>query len=238
MVQQSLEMKKYVAELVGTMILILGGCGAAVLGGNIGNLGISFAFGLSVLVMIYTIGSISGCHINPAVSISMLVTGKLNIKDTAFYLLFQCVGAILGAGILYGIASGIPAYNIKAYGLAQSMYASNLLAVAFVAEVVFTFIFVLVIHGATSKKAPKGFAGIAIGFALTLVHLFLIPITNASVNPARSLGPAIFVGGIALRQLWLFWAAPIIGALLAAGVWKILSAEDPKQTVPVEEMTE
>ncbi len=239
MAQQSLEIKKYLAELVGTMILVLGGCGAAVLGGSIANnLGVSLAFGLSVLVMVYTIGSISGCHINPAVSISMLVTGKLNIKNTAFYILFQSVGAILGAGILYGIASGYPVYNIKAQGLAQNMYSSNLLVAAFIAEVVFTFIFVLVIHGATSKKAPKGFAGIAIGGALTLVHLFLIPITNASVNPARSLGPAVFVGGAALRQLWLFWVAPIIGAVLAAMVWKILSTETPKQTAPEEEITE
>jgi aquaporin Z len=233
----SLEIKKYTAELIGTLILVLAGCGSAVIGLNIaGNLGISFAFGLSVLVMVYTIGSISGCHINPAVSISMLAVGKLSIKDTIFYILFQCVGAIIGAGILYGITLGsIPTYNIAAWGLAQNGYASSLLAAAFAAEVVFTFIFVLVIHGATSKKTPKGFAGITIGLALTLVHLFLIPITNASVNPARSLGPALFVGGVALEQLWLFWVAPIIGGLLAALVWKVLSTESKTQTASVEE---
>jgi aquaporin Z len=242
MSQLNLGIKKYVAELIGTFILVFSACGSAIFANNaIGNLGISFAFGLSLLVLIYTIGSISGCHINPAVSISMLVTGKLSVKDTVLYVLFQCVGAIIGAGVLYGIASGIPTYDINRHGLAQNSYAINsnsLLAVAFVAEVVCTFIFILVIHGATSKKAPKGFAGIAIGLALTLVHLFLIPITNASVNPARSLGPALFVGGLALEQLWLFWVAPIIGGLLAAVVWKIISTESPNRNIPAEEIVE
>jgi aquaporin Z len=220
--------KKYVAELVGTFVLVLSGCGSAVIAGSyIGNLGVSFAFGLSVLVMVYAIGSVSGCHINPAISISMLAAGKLSVKDTIFYVLFQCVGAIIGAGLVYLIATGIPSYNIAINGLAQNGYgvaspAGYSLVAAFIAEVVFTFIFILVVHGSLSEKAPKGFAGVAIGLALLLVHLVLIPITNASVNPARSLGPAIFAGGLALEQLWLFWVAPIIGGLLAAAVWKMI----------------
>jgi aquaporin Z len=177
--------------------------------------------------MVYTVGTISGCHINPAISISMFVSGKLSAKDTAFYVVFQCLGAIVGAGILYTIATGIPSYNIAVNGLGQNGYgiaspAGYSLAAAFIAELVFTMIFVLVVHGATHEKAPKGFAGIAIGLALVLIHIVCIPITGTSVNPARSLGPAIFVGGIALEQLWLFWVAPIIGGILAAIVWKIL----------------
>jgi aquaporin Z len=234
MSESNLEMKKYVAELIGTFILVFAACGSAIFAGSaIGNLGISFAFGLSVLVMIYTIGSISGCHINPAVSISMLAAGKINLKDTVFYVIFQCIGAIMGAGVLYLFASDNLASGMKVAALAQNGYGAALggysLMVAAVAEIVCTFIFILVIHGSLSKKAPKGFAGISIGLALTLVHLVLIPITNASVNPARSLGPALFVGGSALNQLWLFWIAPIIGGLLAAGVWKIIEPIDCKK---------
>jgi len=219
--------KKYLAEFIGTMVLVLMGCGSAVIAGyNVQYLGISFAFGLSVLAMVYTVGTISGCHINPAISISMLISGKLTAKDTAFYVLFQCLGAIVGAGILYAIATGIPSYNIAINGLGQNGYgiaspAGYSLVAAFVAEVVFTMIFVLVVHGATHEKAPKGFAGVAIGLTLVLVHIVCIPITGTSVNPARSLGPAVFVGGLALEQLWLFWIAPIIGGILAAIVWKI-----------------
>jgi aquaporin Z len=226
--------KKYAAELIGTMVLVLMGCGSAViagknfagLGGN-GNVGIALAFGLAVLVMVYAIGGISGCHINPAISISMLAAGKLSVKDTAGYVIFQCIGAVIGAGLLYWIAIGNPTYSLVNNGLGQNGYgiaspAGYSMTAAFIAEVVLTFIFLLVIFGATSEKAPKGFAGIAIGLSLTLIHLVGIPITGTSVNPARSLGPAIIVGGTALGQLWLFWVAPIIGGLLAAAVWKIL----------------
>jgi aquaporin Z len=220
--------KKYLAELLGTFVLVFMGCGSAVLAGTyIGFAGISFAFGLSLLAMVYAIGSISGCHINPAVSISMLVAGKITAKDTVAYIVSQCVGAIIGAGLLYVIAIGRPGYSLSLNGLGQNGYdsasaAGFSLTSAFIAEVLLTFIFLLVIHGSTSEKAPKGFAGISIGLSLVLIHLVGIPITGTSVNPARSLGPAIIVGGLALEQLWLFWAAPIIGAVLAAVVWKAL----------------
>jgi aquaporin Z len=219
--------KKYIAELIGTMVLVLMGCGSAVIAGYaIGNVGIAFAFGLAVLAMVYAIGAISGCHINPAISISMFVAGKLSAKDTALYVVFQCVGAIIGAGILYSIAVGQPNFDIAINGLGQNGYATaspahyNLVS-AFIAEIVLTFIFLLVIFGSTSERAPKGFAGLAIGLTLVLIHLVAIPIDGTSVNPARSLGPALFVGGTALSQLWVFIVAPIIGGILAAVVWKI-----------------
>jgi len=220
--------KKYIAELIGTMVLVLMGCGSAVIAGNaIGFSGISFAFGLSVVAMVYTIGTISGCHINPAISIAMLVAGKLSVKDTAFYVVFQCVGAIIGAGILYAIAMGGPSFN--ASNLGQNGFdlaspAGYSLASALIAEIVLTFIFVLVVFGSTSERAPKGFAGLAIGLTLVLIHLVAIPIDGTSVNPARSLGPALLAGisnSTALSQLWLFIVAPIIGGILAAIVWKI-----------------
>ena len=222
-------MEKYVAELLGTFVLVFMGCGSAVLaGGQIGFVGISFAFGLSVLAMAYTIGGISGCHINPAVSISMLIAGKMKPKDTATYILMQCIGAIIAAASLSVIATGKPGYSLAVNGLGQNGYdiaspGGFSMASAFLAEVVLTFIFLLVIHGSTSEKAPKGFAGIAIGLSLVLIHLVSIPITGTSVNPARSLGPALLVGGTALSQLWLFWVAPIIGGVLASVVWKNLS---------------
>lgn len=219
--------KKYIAELIGTMVLVLMGCGSAVIAGYaIGNVGIAFAFGLAVLAMVYAIGAISGCHINPAISISMFVAGKLSAKDTALYVVFQCVGAIIGAGILYSIAVGQPNFDIAINGLGQNGYATaspahyNLVS-AFIAEIVLTFIFLLVIFGSTSERAPKGFAGLAIGLTLVLIHLVAIPIDGTSVNPARSLGSALFVGGTALSQLWVFIVAPIIGGILAAVVWKI-----------------
>jgi aquaporin Z len=220
--------KKYVAEFLGTFILVLMGCGSAVLVGSaIGFVGISFAFGLSVLAMVYAMGGISGCHINPAVSISMLVAGKLSIKDTGMYIAAQCFGAIVGATVLYSIAIGNPLYSLASNGLGQNGYDTASpggfsIISAFIAEVILTFIFLLVIHGSTSEKAPKGFAGISIGLSLVLIHLVGIPVTGTSVNPARSLGPAVIVGGTALNQLWLFWVAPIIGGLLAAAVWKML----------------
>ena len=222
------DVKRYVAELIGTLVLVLMGCGSAVIaGGYIGYVGISFAFGLSLLAMVYAIGSISGCHINPAVSISMLIAGKMKAKDALIYIISQCVGAIIGAAILYLIALGNPAYNLASDGLGQNGYDSASparfsMTSAFIAETVLTFIFLLVIHGSTSEKAPQGFAGIPIGLSLVLIHLVGIPITGTSVNPARSLGPALIVGGTALEQLWLFWAAPIVGAILAAVVWRLL----------------
>ncbi len=234
-VTQNMPTKKYIAELIGTMVLVLMGCGSAVIagrnfaGGFNGNgiVGISFAFGLSVVAMVYAIGAISGCHINPAISISMLVAGKLSVKDTAFYVVFQCIGAVIGAGILYAIAVGNPAYSLAVNGLGQNGYGvvgspgGYNLASALIAEIVLTFIFLLVIFGSTSERAPKGFAGLSIGLTLVLIHLVAIPITGTSVNPARSLGPAVFVQGLALEQLWLFWVAPIIGGILAAIVWKL-----------------
>lgn len=224
-------LRKYVAELIGTMLLVIVGCGSAVWVSNyLGLQGsyvvIPLAFGLVLLTLVYAIGGISGCHVNPAVTISMLVAGKINVKDAIFYIIFQCIGAIIGAGLLYAIFSGSPAWTLKADGLGANGYgsASTLhfsLASVFAAEVVLTFIFVFVIHGATSEKAPKGFAGVAIGGALGIVHIIGVLIDGTSVNPARSLGPALFVGGTALSQLWVFWVAPIIGGILAAIVWKL-----------------
>ena len=220
--------KRYTAELIGTMVLVLVGCGSAVVAGfYIGNVGIAFAFGIAVLAMVYAIGGVSGCHINPAISISMLVAGKLSAKDTAFYVAFQCIGAIIGAGILYAIAVGSPTYSlaVKRFGakrLWQCFFSRlSTLTSALIAEIVLTFIFVLVVHGSTHERVPKGFAGLSIGLALVMIHLVAIPIDGTSVNPARSLGPALFVGGTALSQLWLFIVAPIIGGILAAIVWKL-----------------
>jgi aquaporin Z len=220
--------KKYVAEMLGTLVLVLMGCGSAVIAGTqIGFVGISFAFGLSLLALVYAIGNISGCHINPAVSISMLTAGKMKTKDTVAYIIAQSLGALAGAAILYLIVIGNPAYSLATAGLGQNGYetaspAGFTMISAFAAEMALTFIFLLVIHGATSEKAPQGFAGIAIGLTLVLIHLVGIPITGTSVNPARSLGPALIVGGVALNQLWLFWIAPIIGGLLAAAAWRLL----------------
>jgi aquaporin Z len=223
--------KKYVAEMIGTLVLVLMGCGSAVLaGGQIGFAGISFAFGLAVLAMVYAIGGISGCHINPAITIAMLASKKIGAKDAVMYVVFQCVGAVMGAGLIYSIALGKPGYSLALNGLGQNGYDSAspggfTLPAAFIAEVVLTFVFLLVVLGSTSDLAPKGFAGVAIGLSLALIHLVSIPITGTSVNPARSLGPAVFVGGTALNQLWLFWVAPIIGGLIAAAVWKVLGTK-------------
>jgi aquaporin Z len=224
-------MKKYLAEMIGTMVLVLIGCGSAVIaGGSIGFLGISFAFGLSVLAMAYGIGSISGCHINPAVTVGVLVAGRISAKDAGMYIVFQVIGAIIGAGVLYYIASGLQGYNISSNGLGQNGYGEfspmkYSMAAGFVAEVVLTFIFLIVILGATSSKAPAGFAGIPIGISLVIIHLVGIPITGTSVNPARSIGPALFVGGAAISQLWLFIVAPLIGAVIAGLVWKYVLEE-------------
>ena len=219
-------MKKYLAELIGTMVLVLMGCGSAVFAGAgqpfaaVGTLGVAFAFGLSVVAMAYTIGKISGCHINPAITLGMLVANKISAKDAGFYIVFQVIGAILGSAILYVLAkdSGSTTTLTGANGY------SNLLP-AFVAETVFTFIFLLVVFGSTSKGAINNFAGLAIGLALVLIHIVCIPITGTSVNPARSIGPALFQGGEALSQLWLFIVAPFLGAIIAAFVWKAIDTE-------------
>jgi aquaporin Z len=226
--------KKYAAEFVGTFLLVFMGCGSAVFLGVTQTTipSIAFAFGLTLLVMVYTIGSISGCHINPAVSISLLVRGKITPRDTVAYIIAQCIGAIVGAGVLFLVANGSPNFSLAANGLGQNGYAEAspagyTLASALVAEVVLTFLLCLVIHGSTSEKVPKGFAGISIGLSLVLIHIVGIPITGTSVNPARSLGPAVIMGLVdttALVQLWLFWVAPIIGAILAAELWKILDS--------------
>lgn len=217
-------MNKYFAELLGTLFLVLIGCGSAVIaGGQVGFLGISFAFGLTVLVMVYAIGPISGCHINPAITVAMLVAKKINARDAAGYIVAQCVGAVIGAAILMVIASGTSTYvagSLGQNGYAELSPMQYSLAAGFTAEVVLTFLFLLVIFGSTHPAAPKGFAGIAIGFALVLIHIVGIPITGTSVNPARSLGPAVLAGGGAIAQLWMFIVAPLLGSILAAVVWR------------------
>lgn len=222
------DMKKYLAELLGTFVLVFIGTASAVVAGEkIGFLGISLAFGISVLVMVYTIGSISGCHINPAITIAMLVNGRIPAKDAIIYIGVQCIGAIIASLVLLAIVSGHPGYVLATNGLGQNGYgaASPMnysLFAGLITEIVMTFIFLFVIFGATSKKAPAGFAGIAIGLTLAIIHMVAIPVTGTSVNPARSLGPALIVGGTALAQLWLFIVAPVIGAVIAAVVWKAL----------------
>jgi aquaporin Z len=214
-------MKVFIAELIGTLTLVLFGCGAAVLaGGDVGQLGIAFAFGLSIVAMAYGIGPISGCHINPAVSFGAFVAGRLSLKEMGLYWAAQFIGALIAAGILYLIASGRPGYDIAINGLGQNGFGPGYLGeyglmAAFVFEVVATFIFLVVILGSTSKGAPAGFAGISIGMTLVMIHIVGIQVTGVSVNPARSFGPALFVGGQALSQLWLFFVAPLIGAGLA-----------------------
>jgi len=224
---------KFSAEFFGTMVLVLMGCGSAVIAGangmtGVGLLGISFAFGLSVVAMAYAIGHISGCHINPAISIGMVVAGRMKASEAAIYIIAQILGALAGAYILMLIASGKEGYSVAANGLGQNGY--NLLSpghyslqAGFIAEMIFTFIFLFVIFGATStKNIHGGFAGLAIGLSLVLIHIVGIPVTGVSVNPARSIGPAILVGGQAISQLWLFIVAPIVGSVLSAVVWRYL----------------
>jgi aquaporin Z len=226
-------MKKYAAEFIGTFSLVLFGCGSAVIAGNmavgpagIGLLGISIAFGFAVVAMAYAIGGISGCHINPAVTIGVLAAGKMEVKDAIGYIVSQCLGAILGAAVLYLIVMGRPGYVMPEWGLGANGWGEgylggyNILS-AFVIETVMTFLFIFVILATTSKFGNGAMAGLAIGVTLMLIHLVTIPVTGTSVNPARSLGPAIFSGGKALSQLWLFFVAPIIGAIIAALVWKM-----------------
>ncbi|QXQ08702.1 aquaporin Z [Sphingosinicellaceae bacterium] len=224
-------MQRLTAEFIGTLWLVLGGCGSAVLAAafpalGIGFAGVSLAFGLTVLTMAYAVGHVSGAHFNPAVSIGLWAGGRFPAKDLAPYIVAQVAGGIAGAGILYVIASGHTGFDL-AGGFASNGYGEHspggyTLLACLVTEVVMTFGFLFVILGSTHGSAPKGFAPIAIGLCLTLIHLISIPVTNTSVNPARSLGPAIFVGGWALQQVWLFWLAPIIGALAAGAVYKFV----------------
>lgn len=225
------KLSKFSAEFLGTLVLVLMGCGSAVIAGangttGVGLLGISFAFGLSVTAMAYAIGHISGCHINPAISIGMVIAGRMKITEAAYYIVAQVLGGIAGAFILLQIASGKPEYSLATNGLGQNGFAAlspqhYSLHAGFIAEIVLTFIFLLVIFGSTStKNINGGFAGLAIGLSLTLIHIVGIPVTGVSVNPARSIGPALLVGGEALGQVWLFIVAPIIGAALSALVWK------------------
>jgi aquaporin Z len=226
-------MKKLVAEFIGTLWLVLGGCGSAVIAAaypelGIGFVGVAIAFGLTVLTMVYAIGHISGCHLNPAVSIGLCVAGRFDKKELLPYIIAQVLGGIAGAGILYIIVSGKPGFELG--GFAANGYGEhspggyNMIS-ALVTEFVMTFMFLIIILGATHSKAPKGLAGVAIGLGLTLIHLISIPVTNTSVNPARSTSQAIFVGDWAMGQLWLFWLAPIAGAILAGLVYNLISPE-------------
>ncbi len=228
-------MKKYSAEFIGTFWLVLGGCGSAVLAAafpdvGIGLLGVSLAFGLTVLTMAVAIGHISGCHLNPAVSIGLWAGGRFQAKDLLPYIIAQLLGAIVAGGILYIIASGKAGFDVSA-GFASNGYGEHspggysLLAVL-VTEIVMTMMFIMVILGATDKRAPQGLAPIAIGLCLTLIHLISIPVSNTSVNPARSTGVALFAGDWALAQLWLFWVAPIIGAILGAFIYRFIGGEE------------
>ena len=227
-------MQKYVAELVGTFWLVLGGCGSAVLAAGfpevgIGLLGVSLAFGLTVLTMAYAIGHISGCHLNPAVSIGLWAGGRFEASDLAGYIIAQVLGGILAGGVLYLIASGASGFDLSG-GFAANGYGEHSpggysLTAALITEVVMTMMFLLIILGATDGRAPAGFAPLAIGLGLTLIHLISIPVTNTSVNPARSTGVAVFVGDWAIGQLWLFWVAPIVGAVLGAMVYRFVGAE-------------
>jgi aquaporin Z len=232
--KQGTSMKKYVAEFIGTCWLVLGGCGSAVLAAafpdvGIGLLGVSLAFGLTVLTMAYAIGHISGCHLNPAVSIGLWAGGRFEAKELLPYIVAQVAGAAAAGGILFLIASGKAGFDVSA-GFASNGYGEHSpdgysLLSALVTEVVMTMIFLMVILGSTDSRAPKGMAPVAIGLCLTLIHLISIPVTNTSVNPARSTGVAIFVGGWALAQLWLFWLAPVIGAIAGAGIYRFIGGD-------------
>ena len=227
--------KKATAEFIGTFWLVFGGCGTAILAGaHVGWLGVAFAFGLTVLTMVYTIGPISGCHLNPAVSVGLVAGGRMSAKDLPAYVVAQVLGAVLAAFVLFlivGDHAGTTWDQVREGGFAANGYGEHSpggfgMTAGLIGEVVLTFFFLLVILGSTAKRAPAGFAGVAIGLALVLVHLVGIPLTNTSVNPARSTGPALFVGGWALAQLWLFWVAPLVGGWLAGMAWKRLSPED------------
>jgi len=228
-------MKAYGAEFLGTFWLVLGGCGSAVLAAafpnvGIGLLGVSLAFGLTVLTMAFAIGHISGCHLNPAVSVGLWAGGRLPANKLAPYIIAQVLGGIAAGGVLYVIASGAEGFEL-AKGFASNGYGAHSpggysLVAGLVCEVVMTMFFLIVILGATDKRAPAGFAPIAIGLALTLIHLISIPVTNTSVNPARSTGVAVYVGGWAIEQLWLFWLAPIVGAVIGAVAYKFIASDE------------
>jgi aquaporin Z len=234
--------KRSAAEFLGTFWLVFGGCGSAVLAAafpqvGIGLLGVSFAFGLTVLTMAYAIGHVSGCHLNPAVTIGLFAGKRIPASDILPYVVAQVLGAIVAAGVLYVIASGKAGFTL-AGGFAANGYGANSpggysLTAALVAETVLTFMFLIVIMGSTDKRAPQGLAPIAIGLCLTLIHLISIPVTNTSVNPARSTGPALFVGGWAIKQLWLFWVAPIVGAAIGGAVYAALMGQ-PEPAAEVE----
>lgn len=230
-----------VAEFIGTFWLVLGGCGSAVLAAafpnvGIGLLGVSFAFGLTVLTMAYAIGHISGCHLNPAVTIGGWVGKRFPASDVIPYIVAQVAGAIVAASVLYLIASGKAGFDLSG-GLASNGYSEHSpggysLLSGLVTEIIMTFMFLMIILGATDRRAPQGFGPLAIGLALTLIHLISIPVTNTSVNPARSTGPAVWVGGWALAQLWLFWVAPIVGAIIAGVAYRALGREEAPAMVP------
>lgn len=224
--------KRCSAEVFGTFWLVLGGCGSAVLAGHaIGAYGVALAFGLTVLTMAYAIGHISVCHLNPAVTVGLAVAKRFPAKEVAPYIVAQVIGGIIAAGVIYLIATGKAGFDLKASGFAANGYGAHSpngynMTAAFIAEVVMTFVFLMIILGATHGRAPAGFAPIAIGLGLTLIHLISIPVTNTSVNPARSTSQALFVQGWSLEQLWLFWAAPIIGAVLAGIIYPMLCKND------------
>ncbi|GAK24398.1 aquaporin Z [Vibrio sp. JCM 19052] len=225
-------MNKYMAEVFGTFWLVLGGCGSAVLAAGfpdvgIGLLGVSLAFGLTVLTMAFAIGHISGCHLNPAVTIGLWAGGRFETKDVVPYIIAQVIGGVIAGGVLYVIATGQAGFDVVGSGFAANGFGAHSpgqysMVAALVTEVVMTMMFLIVIMGATDKRAPQGFAPIAIGLCLTLIHLISIPVTNTSVNPARSTGVAVFVGDWAVSQLWLFWVAPIVGGILGALIYKNL----------------
>lgn len=224
---------RFMAEIIGTFWLVFGGCGSAVLAAafpnvGIGLLGVSFAFGLTVLTMAYSIGHISGCHLNPAVTVGLCVGRRFPASEVVPYIIAQLIGAVIAAGVIYVIASGQAGFDLVKSGLASNGYAAlspgqYSVQAAFIAEVVLTFMFLIIIQGATDVRAPQGFAPIAIGLALTLIHLIGIPVTNLSVNPARSTGPALWAQGGYVGQLWLFWIAPLIGAVIAGIVYPVIS---------------
>lgn len=229
-------MNKYLAEAFGTFWLVLGGCGSAVLAASfpevgIGLLGVSLAFGLTVLTMAFAIGHISGCHLNPAVTVGLWAGGRFETKDVAPYIISQVIGGLIAGGVLYVIASGQAGFDVVGSGFAANGYGEHSpgqysMIAALVTEVVMTMMFLIVIMGATDKRAPQGFAPIAIGLCLTLIHLISIPVTNTSVNPARSTAVAVYVGDWAVSQLWLFWVAPIVGGVLGAVIYKNLLSEE------------
>jgi aquaporin Z len=228
-------MRKYTAEFIGTFWLVLGGCGSAVLAAafpevGIGLLGVSLAFGLTVLTMAFAIGHISGCHLNPAVSVGLCVGGRFPSSELPGYIVSQVLGGVAGAGVLYLIASGKAGFDVHAgfasNGFDKGSPGGYSLVAALVTEIVMTMMFIFIILGATDKRAPKGLAPVAIGLGLTLIHLISIPVTNTSVNPARSTGVALFAGGLPISQLWLFWVAPILGAIIGAVIYGFVGKEE------------